>query len=183
VSDHGVASTDPLGGKPLPPPSQVAARAAATSPAPPPRSKTPLVVAAAVVAVLVIAAVVVLVTPDSGGGATTLGDKSLIFTDDAKDETHPIVHTVKVGANQAVTIVVEADDDSFTPAIIDQGVVDAVNAQISDASDVLGNGLRDACANLREEDIGAKGSVAYFFQSADGAGQQTASLHRHARGG
>ncbi len=36
--------------------------------------------------------------------------------------------------------------------------------------------LKDACSNLREEDIGAKGNVAYFFDTAADAGSELKSF-------
>src|SRR3954452_15935039 len=58
VSNKGVASTDLVGGKPLPTPSQAAAKAAAGKPATGGgSSKTPLFIGIGVVVVLVIAAV------------------------------------------------------------------------------------------------------------------------------
>jgi hypothetical protein len=182
VSDQGATTTDPLGGKPQPPPSQAAARSQATPvAAPPARSKMPIIIGAVVAAIVIIAAAAFFLT--RGGdddSATVLKDKPVTFTDDGKDETRPTVHAVKVDANHAVIITVKGDDDSLTPGIIveaDQSVVDAVNSQISDASDVLGGEkLRDACSNLREEDIGAKGNVAYFFDSAVDAGSELKSF-------
>jgi hypothetical protein len=129
-----------------------------------------------VVAVLVVAGAIFFFTRDDGGGGATAlaNDKVVTFNDEGKDATHPTVHTVKVDGNHVVVIDVEGDDETLTPAIIveaDQKIVDAVNSQISDASDVLGGDrLKDACSNLREEDIGAKGNVAYFFDQASDAG-------------
>ena len=177
VSDQGTTASDPLGGKPMPPPSQVAARQSQpAAQAPPKRSNTPLIVGAVAVAVLVIAGAIFFFTRDSGGGgATTLKDKPISFNDQSQDANRPTVHAVKVEGNNVVAITVKSDDENLVPGVIveaNQKIVDSVNSQISDASDVLGNQLKDACSNLREEDIGAKGNVAYFFKSGDVAGTE-----------
>ncbi len=174
VSDQGTSGTDPLGGTPLPPPSQVAARSQAVASVAAPKSKLPIIIAAAIAAVVIIGAAAFFLTRDSGGGTAKLGDKPVTFTDEGKDENHPTVHTFAVDGNHVVTISVKGDDDSKTAGMIveaDQKTVDAVTSQISDASDVVGGDkIQDACSNLREEDIGAKGNVIYGATAADEAG-------------
>ncbi len=176
VSDQGTTATDPLGGTPLPPPSQVAARAqAGAATGARKRSSLAIIVAAAVAAVVIIGVAAFLLTRDSGGGGTAkLGDKPVTFTDEGKDENHPTVHTFDIDGNQVVTVSVNADDDSKTAGLIvetDQQTVNDVTDQISDASDVIGSDkIQDACSNLREEDIGAKGNVIYFGDQASDTG-------------
>ena len=174
VSDQGATTTEPLGGKPQPPPSRAAARGQETPApaAPPAKSKTPIIVGAVAAAVVIIAVAAFFLTRGGDDDNTTvLKDKPVTFTDEGKDDARPTVHAVKVDADHAVLITVKADDDNSTPGIIveaDQSVVDQVNSQISDASDAVGGAkLKDACSNLREEDIGAKGNVVYFFDSVD----------------
>src|SRR5262245_14391084 len=63
VSDQGKTTSDPLGGKPLPPPSQVKPGAqAAAPPVAPSKSKTPVIIGAVVAAVVIIAAVAFFLT-------------------------------------------------------------------------------------------------------------------------
>jgi hypothetical protein len=177
VSDQGATGTDPLGGKPLPPPSQVASQQQAAAPAAgASKSKAPIIIGAVVAAVVIIGAAVFFLTRDGDdGGVTALKDDPVTFSDEGKDANRPTIRTVKVDGNQAVKITVNGDDDALIAGIIvetNQGVVDAVNSQISGASDVLGDQLQDACSNLREEDIGAKGNVAYFFDRAFDPGEE-----------
>jgi hypothetical protein len=177
VSDQGTSGTDPLGGAPLPPPSQAAARKeAAASAVAPKSSKMPIIIAAAVAAVVIIGVAALLLTRDSGGGTAKLGDTPVTFTDQGKDANRPTVHTFDVDGNHVVTVSVKADDDSKTAGVIvetDQKTVDAVTSQISDASDVVGGDrIKDACSNLREEDIGAKGNVIYFATVASDVGAE-----------
>jgi uncharacterized protein DUF2510 len=178
VSDRGVTSDDPLGGKPLPSPSQAASGAPAAGqpqPSSTTKSKAPIIIGA-VVAVVVIAAAVFFFTRGDGNDTVALKDKPVTFSDEGKDATRPTVHAVKVEGNRAVTMTVKGDDANLVPAIIvqtNQQVVDSVNSQISDASDQLGGDkLKDVCSNLREEDIGAKGNVTYFFDFAGDAGSE-----------
>jgi len=178
VSDQGVTSDDPLGGKPLPSPSQAASEDRASGqpqPSSTTKSKTAIIVGA-LVAVVVIAAAVFFLTRGDGNNTVALKDKPVTFTDAGKDATRPTVHAVKVEGNRAVTVTVKGDDANLVPAIIietNQQVVDAVNSHISDASDQLGGDkLKDVCSNLREEDIGATGNVTYFFDFAGDAGSE-----------
>ncbi|HEY2815182.1 MAG TPA: DUF2510 domain-containing protein [Acidimicrobiales bacterium] len=176
VSDQGTTSTAPLGGKPMPPPSQVAARQSQQAQAPTPsKSKTPIIIGAAVAFVVIVAAIFLLTRGGGGGGATAIGDKPVTFTDDGKDATHPAIHTLKVDGNHVVTVTIDGDDPDLIPGVVvetNQNVIDSVNSQISDLSDVLSGQLKDACSNLREEDIGSKGNAVYFADKAGGAGEE-----------
>src|SRR5439155_10777943 len=168
VSDKGAAATDPLGGKPMPAPSEAAAKAHAV-PASAPVAKTRLYVGLGVAAVVVIAAVAFLLTRDSGGGGqatTTLKDKAVTLKEKGDDPNHPTVFPVKIADNSIVIVDVKPTDKQVKANVIieaKQDVIDKVNAKISDLNDLLENKLKDACTNLREEDLGAKGDVAYFF--------------------
>jgi len=170
VSDQGAAATDPLGGKPMPAPSEVAASTPAPAGPPPSKSKTPLFIGIAVgVVVLLAIAFLVLRKDDKGDGATVLKDQTLTFEEDGKDAVHPAVHTVRSGGNQVIFIDVDSKEDGKIPGVIvetSQAVVDSLNNSIDGISDDLTSKLKDACPNLREEDIGAKGNVAYFFASS-----------------
>lgn len=174
VSDSGAAASDPLGGKPMPPPSEAAAKAQ-QGPPPAAKSKIPIYVGAAA-GVLVVAVVAFLVTR-GGDNETTkvtdLGDDVLTISDKGESATTPAVHSIRIKDNTVVIIEVKTDTD-LTPGIIvetGQGVVDEVNNRISGVSDRLTNQLKNACSNLRETDLGAKGSVAYFFEPASGPGE------------
>jgi hypothetical protein len=174
VSDQGAAASDPLGGKPMPAPSEVAATGTATATAPtgppPSKSKAPLFIGiAAGVVVLLVVGFLVLRKDDSGGGVTTLKDQTLTFEEEGNDTVHPTVHTVRSDGNQVIFIDVESKEDGKTAGVIvetSQSVVDSLNSSIDGLSDDLKSKLKDACPNLREEDIGAKGNVAYFFASS-----------------
>jgi hypothetical protein len=178
VSDRGVAATDPLGGTPLPPPSEAQAKAQ-QGPAPgssAPKSKTPLIIGA-VAAVVVIAVVAFLLLrggDDDGRKVTQLGDQSVTLTDQGKDANRPSIFPVNVKANTVVLIDVDAKDDSLRPGVIieaKQAVVDELKAKIEGIDELLSNKLKNACKNLREEDLGATGDVAYFFVASDTAGE------------
>jgi len=175
VSDAGVSATDPLGGKPMPRPSEAAAKAQAPSP-PAEKSKAPLYIGGAVAAVLVIAAAAILVTRGDGDDkVTTLGDEPVTFEDEAPDAVHPLVHPVKVSANTVVLIEVSSDAEDLEPGVIvmsSQALVDSVAAKIEGARDLLNRSLRDACFNLREEDIGAKGTVVLSARRSGEAGTE-----------
>ena len=177
VSDSGVAGADPLGGKPMPRPSEAAAKAQ-QGPPPAAKSKTPLYIGGAAAAVVVIVAAALLVTrggDDDGAKVTTLADKPITFDDDVKDIGNPTVHTVHVKANTAVLITVKSDDEDAEPGIVvltAQKTVDEVTNKIEGAKDLLSSKLKDACSNLREEDIGAKGNFVYLALSSESAGTQ-----------
>ena len=176
VSDHGTTARDALGGQPMPAPSEAAAKAQ-TSPAPAPASnRTPLYIAvAAVAAVLVIVVAVVLLRGgDDGKGTTALNDKQVTFQDDVQDVAHPVVHPVHVKANTVVVIDASTDNKDLTPAFVvlsDQKTIDSVNSKIQGISGLLSAQLRDACSNLREEDIGAKGTVVYRADKSANPGE------------
>jgi hypothetical protein len=170
VSDKGTTAADPLGGKPMPPPSEAAAKAAA-GPAPAAGSKTPLYLGAAAVAVVIIVIVGFLVTRDGDDAkkVTVLTDQVFSTSDPGNDPNHPTIHTVRIKDNTVVIIDVTASDDNATAGVIVEttnDVVDKLKSKISGISDLLSNQLRNACRNLREEDLGAKGDVAYFFESS-----------------
>ena len=173
VSNQGAAATDPLGGKPMPAPSEVAASGGGGAPvAPPPsKSKLPLFIGigVGVVALLAIAFFVLRKDDDDGGGATVLKDQTLTFEEQGEDKVRPAVHTVRSDGNQVIFIDVESKEDGKTPGVIvetSQSVVDSLNSSIDGISGDLTSKLKDACPNLREEDLGAKGDVAYFFASS-----------------
>src|SRR5262245_23343370 len=89
VSDQGVTSDDPLGGKPLPSPSQAASEDRASGqpqPSSTTKSKTAIIVGA-LVAVVVIAAAVFFLTRGDGNNTVALKDKPVTFTDAGKDAT------------------------------------------------------------------------------------------------
>jgi len=177
VSDKGAAANDPLGGKPMPPPSEAAAKAQ-QGPAPSAKkSKTPLFIGIGVAAVIIIVAAVVLTSGGGGGGtkATALADKKVTFDDDVKDVVHPTLHTVHIKANTVVLITVKSDDSTVEPGVVvlaQQKTVDDVAAKIEGSKDLLSSSLKNACSNLREEDIGAKGTVVFLARASDAAGQQ-----------
>ena len=181
VSNKGVAASDPLGGKPMPAPSEAAAKASAPPPAAA-ASKTPLYVGIGVGVVVIVAVVAFLLTRDSGGGGnaektTALGNSAVTLKEKGDDPNHPTVFPVKVADNSVIVIDVKATDTKVTAGIIveaKQSVIDSLNAKVSGISDLLENKLKNACGNLREEDLGAKGDVAYFFTPADDVG---ADLH------
>lgn len=180
VSDAGTSSGDPLGGKPMPPPSEAAAKGQ-QGPAPAAKSKTPLYAGGAVIAVVVIAAAVFLLTrsDDKGAKVTTLADKQVTFDDDVKDIGNPTVHTVHVKANTVVLITVKSDNQDAEPGIVvltEQKTIDAMTNKIEGTKDLLSSSLKDACSNLREEDIGAKGGSVYLARSSDTAGTQLDSF-------
>ena len=168
VSDHGTTGRDPLGGKPMPAPSEAAAKAqAAPASAPTPSKKNLYIILGAVAAVVVlVVAFLVLRGGDDGDKVTVLGDKKFTFEDEGKDKAHPTVHTIRLKGNQVVLINVASHEDGQFPGVIveaSQQVVDSLNSSIEGIESDLSNKLKDACGNLREEDIGAKGNVAYFF--------------------
>jgi hypothetical protein len=173
VSDTGVAAADPLGGKPMPAPSEAAAKAQ-QGPAPAPASKTPLYLVGGVVLVVVIALAAFLVTRKSDVGAkVTALDKQVTFDDDVKDIGNPTVHTVHIKANTVVLINVTSDNQDAEAGVVvltAQKTVDEVTAKIDGANELLSSALKDACSNLREEDIGAKGNFVYLARSSDSAG-------------
>jgi Protein of unknown function (DUF2510) len=174
VSDSGVAASDPLGGTPMPAPSEAAAKTQAAPPVAAAKSKTPVYVAAGVVAVVVIAVAALLVTHKSGGAAApTALDKKLTFDDNVTDIVHPKVHAVHIKANTVVLIKVTADNKDVEPGIVvltQQKTVDDVANKIEGAKDLLSTSLKDACSNLREEDIGAKGTVVFLARGSGSAG-------------
>lgn len=167
VSDHGTSGRDPLGGTPMPAPSDAASKTAAAPAAPAASSKKPRYFVLAGVAVVMVIVLAVVLT--RGGGddhVTVLGDKKVTFNDEGKDAAHPTVHTIRLKGNQVVLINVASHENDLSPGVIveaSQSVVDSLNSRIEGISSDLSNKLRDACGNLREEDIGAKGNVAYFF--------------------
>jgi hypothetical protein len=177
VSDSGAAATDPLGGKPMPPPSEAAAKAQ-QGPPPTAKSKTPLYIGSAVVAVVVVVVAAFLVTRSDDKEAvkvTALADKQVTFDDDVKDIGNPIVHTVHIKANTVVVITVSSDNQEAEPGIVvltAQKTVDDVANKIAGAKEVLSSSLKDACSNLREEDIGAKGTFVYLARASGAAGTQ-----------
>ena len=177
VSDSGAAAADPLGGKPMPPPSEAAAKAQQGLP-PTTKSKTPLYFGGAVVAVVVVvvAALLITRTDNSGTKVTVLVDHPVTFQEDGKDPAHPKVETIRLTGNQVVLVEVKAEDNQLTPGVIAEAskkVVDQVNTQIEDASGRLETQFKDACRNLREEDLGVQGSVVYFF----GPGEKGSTSH------
>jgi hypothetical protein len=175
VSDAGVAAADPLGGKPMPPPSEAAAKAQ-QGPPPAAKSKMPLYIGGAVVAAIVIVVAAILVTrgdDDKAAKVTVLADKPVTFEDDVKDIGNPIVHTVHVKANTAVLITVTSDNEDAEPGIVvltAQQTIDEVTNKIEGVKDLLSSKLKDNCSNLREEDIGAKGTFVYLARSSGSAG-------------
>lgn len=179
VSNKGAAATDPLGGKPMPAPSEAAAKAAA-GPAPAAaKSKTPLFIGIGVAAVVVIAIVAFVVTRKSddknnAAKVTVLGDTEITLSEKGDDPGHPTVFPVRVKDNTVIIIDMKSPADDVTPGIIveaKQDVVDKLNGKISGIQDLLTDKLKAACSNLREEDLGAQGDIAYFFDAAkDGAG-------------
>jgi hypothetical protein len=181
VSNSGAAATDPLGGKPMPPPSEAAAKAQ-QGPPPAAKSKTPLYLAigAGVVVVLVVAGFLLTRKSDDKTTTTTaLADKQVNFDDDVKDIGNPTVHTVHIKANTVVLITVKSDSQDAEPGIVvltAQATVDAVTNKIEGAKDLLSSSLKDACSNLREEDIGAKGSFVYLARASGTAGSQLDSF-------
>ena len=173
VSDGGVAAADPLGGTPMLAPSEAAAKA---QQGPPPKaaSKTPLYIVGGVIAVVVIAIAAFLVTRKSDDEIkVTALDKQATFADDVKDIGNPIVHTVHIKANTVVLIKVTSDNQDAEPGVVvltAQKTVDDVAAKIEGVKDLLSSSLKDACSNLREEDIGAKGTFVYLARSSGTAG-------------
>jgi len=177
VSDHGTTAKDSLGGKPMPAPSEAAAKAQSGPPPSQSSNRKPLYIAiAAVAAVLVIlVALVALRSGDDGKKTTALDDKQVTFEDDVQDVAHPVVHPVHVKANTVVLIDASTDNSDLTPAFVvlsDQKTVDSVNSKVEGISDLLSAQLRDACSNLREEDIGAKGTVVYRADKAANPGEE-----------
>ncbi|HEV3227508.1 MAG TPA: DUF2510 domain-containing protein [Acidimicrobiales bacterium] len=175
VSDRGAAATDALGGKPMPPPSEAAAKAA-SGPAASSSSKTPLYLALGGVAVVVIIIVGIVATRGGGGGAkTTALDKAAVtFQDDTADVAHPSVQKVHIKDNTVVIVTVTSSDQKVTPGLVvlaDQKTVDTVTAKVDGVKNLLQSQLRDACGNLREEDIGAKGTVVYDAGKSDNPGK------------
>lgn len=175
VSDSGAAGSDPLGGKPMPPPSEAASKAQ-QGPAPATKSKTPLYVGGAVVAVVVVVVAALLVTRGGDDKAAAVAlDKQTNFDDNVTDVVHPIVHTVHIKANTVVIISVKSDDNNVQPGIVvltQQKTVDDVANKIDGARDLLSSSLKDACSNLREEDIGAKGGFVFLARASDTAGSE-----------
>jgi hypothetical protein len=179
VSDSGVAATDAVGGKPLPPPSEAAAKAQ-PGPAPAAKSKTPIFIGAGVAAAVVVALVAFLVTRGGDDAkVTTLADKKVTFEDDVEDIGHPTVHTVHAKGNTVVLITATSDNEDAKPGVVvltKQETIDAVASKIEGADELLNTKLKDACSNLREEDIGAKGTAVYFARSSGDAGAQLDSF-------
>jgi hypothetical protein len=132
------------------------------------------------VAVVVVAIAAFLLTRGGGGTkVTALGTQVVTFDDDVADVVHPVVHTVHIKANNVVVVTVKSDDKAVIPGYVvltSQKVVDAVGNKISGASDLLTGQLRNACSNLREEDIGAKGTVVYREDKAGRAGERLDSF-------
>jgi hypothetical protein len=92
---------------------------------------------------------------------------------------HPVVHTVHVKTNRVVLVTMKSDNKGVVPGYVvltSQKLVDDVGSKISGASDLLTGQLRNACSNLREEDIGAKGTVVYREDKANRAGEQLDSF-------
>ena len=181
VSDSGASANDPLGGKPMPPPSEAAAKAQ-QGPPPAAKSKTPLYIAGGAVAAVVIAVVLFLVTrggDDNGVKVTALADKQVTFEDDVKDIGNPVVHTVHIKANTVVLIKVNSDNEDAEPGVVvltEQATIDAMTNKIDGTKELLSSSLKDACSNLREEDIGAKGGFVYLARSSESAGEQLDSF-------
>ncbi|MEY2431691.1 MAG: hypothetical protein QOC92_1416 [Acidimicrobiaceae bacterium] len=181
VSDKGTTATDPLGGKPMPPPSEASKGKQGGPSATTAKSKMPIFIGVAV-AVAVVAIAAVLVTRGGGGGGakvTTLGNQVITFDDDVADIVHPVVHTVHIKANNVVLVTMKSDNKDVTPGYVvlaSRKVVDDVGNKISGASDLLTGQLRNACSNLREEDIGAKGTLVYREDTANRAGEQLDSF-------
>jgi hypothetical protein len=167
VSDGGTASADPIGGTPFPAPSQIST-GPAPAPSAPGKSKAPMFIAIGVVLVLVIGAAAFLLTRgDDKNAATPLVTGKKISIDEAgKDKAHPTIHTFHSAGNQVIVMKVTPGDDTLAAGLLvvaSQPAVDSLNKSISGLSDILKDKLQDDCKNLREEDIGAKGNVAYFF--------------------
>jgi len=181
VSDQGTTGKDALGGKPMPAPSEAAAKAQ-TGPSPAPASsRRPLYIAIAAVAavVVIIVAVVLIRGGDDGNGTTALDNKQVTFDDDVQDVAHPVVHPVHVKANTVVLVDATTENKDLTPAFVvlsDQKTVDSVNSKVQGVADLLSGQLRDACSNLREEDIGAKGTVVYLADKSQNAGDDLHSF-------
>lgn len=175
VSDQGTAGRDPLGGKPMPAPSE-AASAGAPPAAPSASSKTPLYIVLAAVAVVMVVVLAFVLTRGGGGDkVTALGDKKVTFDDDVKEAVHPIVHRVHIKGNTVVLVDAKTDVADLTPAFVvlsEQKTIDSVNSKVEGIHDLLTAQLRDACSNLREEDIGAKGTVVYRADKANGPGEE-----------
>lgn len=181
VSDKGAAGKDPLGGKPMPAPSEAAAKAQAAPASAAAASKKPLYLVLAGIAVVVVLVLAFLVTRGDDGGdkVTTLADKQVTFDDDVKDAVHPVVHKLHVKANTLVLVNAKSENKELTPAYVvlsDQKTIDSVNSKIEGVKELLTAQLRDACSNLREEDIGAKGTVVYRADKAGNAGDELRSF-------
>jgi hypothetical protein len=68
---------------------------------------------------------------------------------------------------------VKSDSQDAEPGVVvlsAQKVVDDVTAKIDGVKELLSSALKDACSNLREEDIGAKGTFVYLARSSGSAG-------------
>lgn len=178
VSDKGVSGSDALGGKPMPAPSEAAAKAAQGPSSSSSKSKTPLYVGVGVGVLVVALVAVFLLKGDDDGDKRTLtqlADQPVTFEDDVADIVRPVVHPVRVKANTVVLITVKSDNEEVEPGIVvltKQAVVDEVAAKIDGARDLLTSQLKDACSNMREEDIGATGDVVYLARASDEAGAQ-----------
>ena len=85
------------------------------------------------------------------------------------------MHTVHIKANTVVLFTVKSDNQDAEPGIVvltQQKTVDEVTNKIQGARELLSSTLKDACSNLREEDIGAKGNFVYLARASDSAGTQ-----------
>jgi hypothetical protein len=178
VSDSGATATDPLGGKPMPPPSEAASKAQQGPSPTASKSKTPIYIGAGVAVVVILIAALLLTRKSDNGNATakatTLAKDPITLSEKGSDPNHPTVFPVHIDSNTAVIVDVTATDKNVTPGIIieaKQGVVDQLNAKISGLSDLLSDKLKAACPNLREEDLGAKGDIAYSFSGSGEAGK------------
>ena len=175
VSDQGTTGRDALGGKPMPAPSEAAAKAqTAPAAAPAPSRKTLYIVLAGVAAVVVVIIGFLVLRGGGGDKTTALSDKVVTFQEDVKDAQHPVVHTLHVAPNKVVLMTAKSENKDLTPAFVvltEQKTIDAVNSKVEGVKDLLTDQLRDACNNLREEDIGAKGTVVYFAAKAENTGE------------
>jgi hypothetical protein len=175
VSNKGVASTDLVGGKPLPSPSQAAANAAAKPASTGGQSKTPFFVIFGVAAVVVIGALAVYLLKGDDTKKNGLGT----FTETAADVNHPSIHQVNVGANKGIFITMDPKDNDALVAYVvltKKAIVNKLINRVNGADSVFTESFDNVFTDLRAEDIGATGDVGYFGGAATNPGDTLRSV-------
>jgi hypothetical protein len=161
-STGGVAVEDRLDGAPLPSPSE-AAQPPAEPAVPPARSRRWLIACVAVVTLVLLVALIA-VTRKDDGAIPSLSARPTSFTDRIEDLGHLPVHRVSIPANTVTFIDIRATNTALQPIVVIEAsktTSDQIATTLLGATDESTK-LKDLFPDLREEDLGVKGSVIVF---------------------